>query len=127
MTIARSLGARARRAASRSVWPTTTTASGQVFYKLDVGIPHDDLKFLAEDDAMVASALAFEEFPVGKFRPKRDMTPVTLLGLNAWNNEELARRGGMTLAGGRGSIIGVLGGVLIVGLINNIMTLLGGA
>ena len=35
---------------------TTTTASGQVFYKLDVGIPHDDLKFLAEDDAMVASA-----------------------------------------------------------------------
>jgi ribose/xylose/arabinose/galactoside ABC-type transport system permease subunit len=33
--------------------------------------------------------------------------------------------GGMTLAGGRGSIVGVLGGVLIVGLINNIMTLLG--
>ncbi len=33
--------------------------------------------------------------------------------------------GGMTLAGGRGSIIGVLGGVLIIGLMNNIMTLLG--
>jgi len=33
--------------------------------------------------------------------------------------------GGMTLAGGRGSIVGVLGGVLIIGLINNIMTLLG--
>ncbi len=33
--------------------------------------------------------------------------------------------GGMTLSGGRGSIVGVLGGVLIVGLINNIMTLLG--
>jgi ribose/xylose/arabinose/galactoside ABC-type transport system permease subunit len=33
--------------------------------------------------------------------------------------------GGMTLAGGRGTIIGVLGGVLIVGLMNNIMTLLG--
>ena len=33
--------------------------------------------------------------------------------------------GGMTLAGGRGSIVGVLGGVLVIGLINNIMTLLG--
>ncbi len=31
----------------------------------------------------------------------------------------------MTLAGGRGSIVGVLGGVLIIGLMNNIMTLLG--
>jgi ribose/xylose/arabinose/galactoside ABC-type transport system permease subunit len=33
--------------------------------------------------------------------------------------------GGMTLAGGRGSIVGVLGGVLIIGVMNNIMTLLG--
>ena len=33
--------------------------------------------------------------------------------------------GGMTLAGGRGSIVGVLGGVLVIGFINNIMTLLG--
>jgi ribose/xylose/arabinose/galactoside ABC-type transport system permease subunit len=33
--------------------------------------------------------------------------------------------GGMTLAGGRGSIIGVLGGSLIIGILNNIMTLLG--
>ena len=33
--------------------------------------------------------------------------------------------GGMSLSGGRGSIIGVLGGVLIIGLINNIMTLIG--
>jgi len=33
--------------------------------------------------------------------------------------------GGMTLAGGRGSIVGVLGGVLVIGFINNIMTLIG--
>jgi ribose/xylose/arabinose/galactoside ABC-type transport system permease subunit len=33
--------------------------------------------------------------------------------------------GGMTLAGGRGNIIGVLGGVFTIGLISNIMTLLG--
>ncbi len=33
--------------------------------------------------------------------------------------------GGMTLAGGRGTILGVLGGSLIIGILNNIMTLLG--
>ena len=33
--------------------------------------------------------------------------------------------GGMTLAGGRGSILGVLGGSLIIGILNNIMTLIG--
>lgn len=33
--------------------------------------------------------------------------------------------GGMTLAGGRGSVVGVLGGALVIGLMNNIMTLLG--
>jgi ribose/xylose/arabinose/galactoside ABC-type transport system permease subunit len=33
--------------------------------------------------------------------------------------------GGMTLAGGRGSVLGVLGGSLIIGILNNIMTLLG--
>lgn len=33
--------------------------------------------------------------------------------------------GGMTLAGGRGSIVGVIGGAFVIGLMNNIMTLLG--
>ncbi len=33
--------------------------------------------------------------------------------------------GGMMLSGGKGSIIGVFGGVLVVGMLNNIMTLLG--
>jgi ribose/xylose/arabinose/galactoside ABC-type transport system permease subunit len=33
--------------------------------------------------------------------------------------------GGMTLAGGRGTILGVLGGSLIIGILNNIMTLIG--
>ncbi|MGL1892428.1 MAG: ABC transporter permease [Spirochaetaceae bacterium] len=33
--------------------------------------------------------------------------------------------GGMTLAGGRGTVIGVIGGVLVMGLMNNILTLLG--
>ncbi|MDP2310368.1 MAG: penicillin-binding protein activator [Pseudomonadota bacterium] len=44
--------------------------------------------------ALLASALAFEEFPVGRFKAHRDDASVVLLGLNAWNNDELARRGG---------------------------------
>lgn len=42
--------------------------------------------------ALLASALAFEEFPVGGFRPHREPKGVMLLGLNAWNNDDLARR-----------------------------------
>ncbi len=33
--------------------------------------------------------------------------------------------GGLSLAGGRGSVVGVLGGVLVIGLLGNIMTLMG--
>lgn len=44
--------------------------------------------------ALLASALAFEEFPVGTFRPRQDDVPVGLVGLNAWNNPEWPRRGG---------------------------------
>ena len=33
--------------------------------------------------------------------------------------------GGMSLAGGRGSVVGVIGGVIVIGLLGNIMTLLG--
>jgi branched-chain amino acid transport system substrate-binding protein len=44
--------------------------------------------------ALLASALAFEEFPIGGFRPRRDDVPLGLVGLNAWNNPEWPRRGG---------------------------------
>ena len=43
--------------------------------------------------ALLASALAFEEFPIGGFRPHRDDEPLGLVGLNAWDNPEWARRG----------------------------------
>lgn len=43
---------------------------------------------------MVASALAYEEFAIGRFRPKRDQVPMPLLGLNGWNDQRLARQGG---------------------------------
>ncbi len=44
--------------------------------------------------ALLASALAFEEFPIGSFRPHADDVPLGLVGLNAWNNPEWPRRGG---------------------------------
>jgi ABC-type branched-subunit amino acid transport system substrate-binding protein len=43
---------------------------------------------------LVASALAYEEFPVGAFRPRRDDRPIVLLGLNAWDQESFPRDGG---------------------------------
>ncbi len=44
--------------------------------------------------ALLASALAYEEFPIGAFRPRRDDKGVVLLGLNGWNNDDLAKRAG---------------------------------
>ena len=44
--------------------------------------------------ALIAAALAFAELPVGRFRPRSSDVPIMLLGLNAWNNDDLARRGG---------------------------------
>jgi ABC-type branched-subunit amino acid transport system substrate-binding protein len=44
--------------------------------------------------ALLAPALAFEELPVGRFRPKAGVTPITLLGLNGWDHPDLPRRGG---------------------------------
>ncbi|MEN9787587.1 MAG: hypothetical protein RLZZ299_2851 [Pseudomonadota bacterium] len=43
--------------------------------------------------ALLAAALAFEEFPIGAFVPRRGERPVRLLGLAAWNNEDFVRRG----------------------------------
>jgi ABC-type branched-subunit amino acid transport system substrate-binding protein len=49
--------------------------------------------------ALIASALAFEEFAVGGFKPSLDSVPIPLLGLNAWNNAEWPRRGGKYVQG----------------------------
>lgn len=43
--------------------------------------------------ALLASALAYESFPIGNMR-RSSHTPITLLGLNGWDNPELVRRGG---------------------------------
>lgn len=43
---------------------------------------------------LVASALAYEEFPVGSFRPHRGQRPIVLMGLNGWNNPKIVEAGG---------------------------------
>lgn len=43
---------------------------------------------------LVASALAYEEFAVGAFKPRRDDVPLLLLGLNGWHDDALAVQGG---------------------------------
>ncbi|MCK6505101.1 penicillin-binding protein activator [Myxococcota bacterium] len=42
---------------------------------------------------LVASALAYEEFPVGTFRPRFGGEGVPLLGLNGWNNPSVVEEG----------------------------------
>ena len=49
---------------------------------------------------LVASALAYEEFAIGEFKPKRDDIPLLLLGLNGWNDDSIARQGGKYVRGG---------------------------
>jgi ABC-type branched-subunit amino acid transport system substrate-binding protein len=42
---------------------------------------------------LVASALAYEEFAIGGFKPKKNMEPLPLMGLNAWHNPKLPELG----------------------------------
>jgi len=49
--------------------------------------------------ALVASSLAYEEFPVGTFRPSRSARGLLLMGLNGWNNPALAEAGGQYVEG----------------------------
>lgn len=49
--------------------------------------------------ALVASALAYEEFPVGTFRPGYGISGLLLMGLNAWNNPLLVEAGGQYTQG----------------------------
>jgi ABC-type branched-subunit amino acid transport system substrate-binding protein len=60
----------------------------------DSSLPYDAI-FIPDSYqrvALLASALAYESIPVGRFRHGR--VPIVLLGLNGWNNPELVRRGG---------------------------------
>ncbi len=43
---------------------------------------------------LACAALAFEEFPMGEFVPVKDGPVIPLLGLSAWNNDDLVGSGG---------------------------------
>ncbi|MCB9780162.1 MAG: penicillin-binding protein activator [Alphaproteobacteria bacterium] len=49
--------------------------------------------------ALVASALAYEEFPIGTFRPSFGGDGVALLGLNGWHNDTVVELGGDYMRG----------------------------
>ena len=49
--------------------------------------------------ALVASALAINEFPLGTFTAGSKHPPIKLLGLNTWNNKDLPRIGGEYFVG----------------------------
>jgi branched-chain amino acid transport system substrate-binding protein len=50
--------------------------------------------------ALVASALAYEEFAIGTFRPKYDSRSILVMGLNGWHDDHLATDGGKYVRGG---------------------------
>jgi branched-chain amino acid transport system substrate-binding protein len=49
---------------------------------------------------LVASGLAYEEFAIGEFKPRRTDVPLLLMGLNGWHHDNLARQGGDYVRGG---------------------------
>ncbi|MBN1337585.1 MAG: penicillin-binding protein activator [Deltaproteobacteria bacterium] len=49
--------------------------------------------------ALVASALAYEEYAVGSFRPTRGAAPMLLMGLNGWHDDQLAVDGAKYVRG----------------------------
>lgn len=50
--------------------------------------------------ALIASAIAYQEISVGAFQKPDGPPAVPLLGLNAWHNDEIARRGGAYVQNG---------------------------
>ncbi len=50
--------------------------------------------------ALIASAVAYQEISVGAFQKPDGPPAVPLIGLNAWHNDEIARRGGAYVVDG---------------------------
>lgn len=44
--------------------------------------------------ALVASALAYQEFAIGRFRPRRADVPLAVMGLNGWHDDRICTEGG---------------------------------
>ncbi|MEZ4316491.1 MAG: penicillin-binding protein activator [Myxococcota bacterium] len=63
-----------------------------------------DAIFLPDNSRKIpiaCAALAYEEFPIGEFKPRRDDKLIPVLGLSGWNNAELVAAGGEYVRGSR--------------------------
>ena len=49
---------------------------------------------------LVASSLAYEEFPIGNFRTAPKVQPLGVMGLNGWNHPDIVKSGGQYLQNG---------------------------
>ncbi|MEC8379696.1 MAG: penicillin-binding protein activator [Myxococcota bacterium] len=49
---------------------------------------------------LVASSLAYEEFPIGNFRTAPNVKPLGVMGLNGWNHPDIVKSGGKYLQNG---------------------------
>lgn len=49
---------------------------------------------------LVASSLAYEEFPIGNFRTAPKVKPLGVMGLNGWNHPDIVKSGGKYLQNG---------------------------
>ena len=100
LKVARDLGQKddPERAAEWAQVRSAARREGEELHKATIAPRTDfDAIFIPDNHRrvpLVASALAYEEFPVGTFRPHRDDRPIVLLGLNAWNQESFPRDGG---------------------------------
>jgi ABC-type branched-subunit amino acid transport system substrate-binding protein len=54
----------------------------------------------ARNVPIAAAALAYEEFPVGRFTPTKDSQPITLMGLSGWNDHAMIAAGGQYIRDG---------------------------
>jgi ABC-type branched-subunit amino acid transport system substrate-binding protein len=79
-----------------------TQASGSSDYARNPPDIDYDALFIPDNyqrSALVASSLAYEEFPVGAFRPTYGSHGLLLMGLNSWNNDAIVEAGGQYLQG----------------------------
>jgi ribose transport system permease protein len=84
------------------------------------GLPTDKIKILVYIIAGLLAGVA------GTFIAARGRSGQPLIGLNfGFDSITVAVLGGVNLAGGRGSVLGTLGGVLIMTIIGNLLNLLG--
>jgi ABC-type branched-subunit amino acid transport system substrate-binding protein len=97
---AKKLGRKDYEARQRELWDLKRAAKENGGDPSSVVLPpviDFDAIFLPENASRVplaCAALAYEEFPMGDFRPTKDSPTIPLLGLSGWNNHSIVGTGG---------------------------------